>query len=180
MAAFVSTQYVLDTGTFLDYLALRHKYDHSAPWPNRDCNLVTMTTDADRANFEKLLSLHRGSLYTVSGVVAELQHHILMARRNETLAKRPAFMNWCWSLLHSTLQTYDIDEILRPLRSLPQAAVITIGPVDIGIVELAKSLIARGEQVSVLTGDRKLRKLCRKESVSAPFVTDAMRSALGT
>jgi len=174
-ARFVAARYVLDTCTLLDFLALQHQYDHRRRWPDPHFYFTTLRTEPDRGDFHRLLSLRKGHLITSSAVVAELYGAIKRAHQREHPARQSAFKEWCWTFLCRTFRESEISEPETSLTRLPPAAVVILGPVDVGVIELAKASIRRGEPVNLLTGDEGIRKHCLAEGVSAPFVIDHLR-----
>lgn len=134
---------VLDTGPLLEFLIRRYEREFNRSWPDRTVQFFALGHPADVKTFAQFLLANRGLVKTTAGVVAEL-HRRVQAAGQQVVG--PGF----WDLATREFGQLRIEERALPLRLLSPPIVAELGPVDAGVLEVARSLVREGRRATVL------------------------------
>jgi hypothetical protein len=165
-------QIVADTGPLYDFLVL-HFRGTVAAFKDVKTPKDLWHVGGDQKRQLVLTSYFKDeieALWTTPGVVAEIWRLSWrdMGRGSNALS---AF----WTSATLWFRDKPVTEESVPLLELPEDMLGRLGPVDAGLIELAKRLAKRpahSHQLQMLTGDSGLRDECEKQGVPCRHVDD--------
>lgn len=167
-------RFLFDTGPLQEFFVLRYQAESNRRWPGRTFQFQALLTPLDREDFERFVRVNRGHLGTSSGVVTEMHRFLRDAEDRCQPQDRPDLRRRFWGLVCATFRDLGIAEDAVPVVGMTEQALVDYGPVDAGLLELAKRPVKDAGRAVVLTADRRLHELCLQEGVSAEYVTDRL------
>lgn len=166
--------FLLDTGPLQEFFILRYEAQTGSRWPDRTFQFHALLTQRDREDFPKFIQANRGYLRTTSGVVTEMHGFLQRAERDYEWRARPDLRRRFWALVWATFREFGMQEDTVPVVEMAEQVLVDYGPVDAGLLELAKRSVKQVSRIVVLTADKALRELCLRHEVRADYVTDRL------
>lgn len=169
MTGIVRTEYfVLDTGPLLEYFVWQCDKQYNSTWLST-IQTMALKDEISKKGFRTFLDQHKGRLITSSGVIAELQGHVLRAGGN-TMELQRRF----WMLVQTQMYQLEFLENTHRIVDMTTDMLIKLGPVDTSIIEIAKSNMSSYKRFIVLTSDSGVFKRCTEEEVPVQWITDTI------
>lgn len=173
MAGIIRIEYfVLDTGPLLDFFVCLYDEQYHSTWLSTVISPAVLKDETLKDGFRSFLNQHKGRLLTSSGVIAELQQHILRAEKRAHSQNHAAFYRRFWMLVQTEMRQLGFDEDTCRLVYMDTNMLTNLGPVDTSIIELAKQNIGSYKKFIVLTSDDGVYERCIKEQVPVERTED--------
>ncbi len=169
-------QFILDTGPLMEFLVRRYEQQFGPPWPDPRFNFHALRSPIDTVACERFFAASRNQLRTTPGVVVEIRYHLRCAERSGTISPHRVLRSRFWQLAQDEFRQLGMDEHLIRLLDVRQEILIDAGPVDAGLLELARRFLQQGDSVVVLTDDDNFRKQCGREQVTAEGLAGRLAS----
>ncbi len=169
-------RFLLDTGPLQEFFILRYQAESRRRWPDRTFQFQALRTPLDQEDFHRFVQANRGHLGTSSGVVTEVHRFLRDAERHcQPPRARQDLRHDFWTLVCRTFRDLGIAEHTVHVVEMAEQALVDYGPVDAGLLELAKRSVKQ-VRVVVLTADRRLLELCRQHELGAEYVRDILET----
>jgi len=117
---------------------------------------------------------HEGRLGTSFHVIGEMYGFLRKAEDGLPTNARADLKRRFWQLVRSTFRNLRMTERAVAVVDMLEEILVQLGPVDAGLLELAKEPVERGGPVVVLTADTRLFQLCGQHGVRAEYVPDRL------
>jgi hypothetical protein len=164
---------VLDSGPLQDFFLACYERETGNRWWDRAHQLQCIRTEDDWGVLSSLLRQSCGRIHTSAGVVAEMQMCFRRVEKHE-LARSSGFVRQIWGTVQHQFREWRLVERSVRLVDMNLEDVVQLGPVDVGLIGLARQIVSEGRHVIVLTNDRDLRGLCQRQEIRAEFARDAI------
>lgn len=167
--------FLLDTGPLQEFFVLRYQAESNRRWPDQTFQFHALLTPLDQEDFRRFVEANRGHLGTSSGVVMEMHRFLRGAEdRCHSQQTQQDLRRRFWGLVCATFREVGIAEHTVPVVDVAEQVLVDLGPVDAGLLELAKRSVKHIERLVVLTADRRLLELCLQHEVPAEYVSDRL------
>ena len=158
---------MLDTGPLMDLVLLEYLRGKRGQILSELGKLVAVRTPYLQGQFLRCMRSGAHRLVTSHAVMVEL-HRKVQVTDNRQAATRLPVRRDCWELALRLIEELGLTVEEVPFLDLDRVHVLQGGPVDAGLLYLARRCVGRSSgPVILVTIERALRRLCRNVGIGA-------------